>query len=160
MVVQGNKTGYLYVLDRATGKPVLPVAERPAPASAVPGETASPTQPIPTSLPALGRNSLSAGDFKGLADADAASCRAALRGRERSDVFTPPSLAGGIEVPGLIGGMNWSGYAFDPERQLLVVNITNMAYDWACSPATATRPPATTVSAPSSARPTRCIAAR
>jgi len=53
VVVQGNKTGYLYVLDRDTGKPIFPVEERPVPKSDVPGEAASPTQPFPVAPPPL-----------------------------------------------------------------------------------------------------------
>jgi quinoprotein glucose dehydrogenase len=47
VVIQGNKTGFLYVLDRDTGKPVFPVEERAVPQSDIPGEKASPTQPFP-----------------------------------------------------------------------------------------------------------------
>ena len=50
VVIAGNKTGFVYVLDRDTGKPVWPVEERPVPQSDVPGETTSPTQPFPTTL--------------------------------------------------------------------------------------------------------------
>src|SRR5262249_42020362 len=53
VVVQGNKTGFLYVLNRETGKPVFPIEERPVPPSDVPGEKASPTQPFPTAPPPL-----------------------------------------------------------------------------------------------------------
>jgi quinoprotein glucose dehydrogenase len=41
-------------------------------------------------------------------------------------VFTPPSVEGTLVVPGNIGGMNWSGYAFDPGRSLLIVNSNNI----------------------------------
>lgn len=129
VVIQGNKTGYLYVLDRASGKPVLPVEERPVPQSDLPGELTSPTQPIPTMLPALGPTTLSVNDFWGPTDADRQSCRQAMHGRTSSSVFTPPSLQGGAAVPGNIGGMNWSGYAFDPRRQLLVVNTTVLPFE-------------------------------
>lgn len=129
VVIQGNKTGYLYVLDRATGQPVLPVEERPVPQSDLPGELTSPTQPIPTTLPALGPTTLSVNDFWGPTEADRESCRQAMHGRTRSSVFTPPSLQGGVAVPGNIGGMNWSGYAFDPSRQLLVVNTTFLPFE-------------------------------
>jgi glucose dehydrogenase len=45
VVIQGNKTGFLYVLNRDTGAPVFPVEERPVPQTDVPGEISSPTQP-------------------------------------------------------------------------------------------------------------------
>jgi quinoprotein glucose dehydrogenase len=124
VVVQGNKTGYLYVLDRDTGKPVLPVQERPVPSSTVPGEQAAPTQPVPMTLPALSPTQVNVGDLWGPTPADREACRTAFGGRRAAAIFEPPSLGGGVAVPGNIGGINWSGYAFDPQRQLLVVNVT------------------------------------
>jgi len=56
VVVAANKTGFLYVLDRNTGRPVFPVEERPVPASDVPGEQSSPTQPFSVGLPPWPRN--------------------------------------------------------------------------------------------------------
>jgi quinoprotein glucose dehydrogenase len=129
VVVQGNKTGYLYVLDRTTGKPFFPVEERAVPQSDVPGESTSPTQPIPTTLPALSPTSLNVADFWGPTEADRESCRKAMHGRTTSSVFTPPSLQGGAAVPGNVGGMNWSGYAFDPQRNLLVVNTSFLPFE-------------------------------
>ncbi|WP_049623007.1 pyrroloquinoline quinone-dependent dehydrogenase [Frateuria defendens] len=129
VVVQGNKTGYLYVLDRDTGKPVLPVEERAVPQSDVPGEHTAPTQPIPTTLPPLSPVRLAADQLWGPTPADREACRAALHGRDAVEVFTPPSLRGGVAVPGNIGGMNWSGYAFDPQRKLLVVNTTFLPFE-------------------------------
>src|SRR5256886_10356632 len=51
VVIQGNKSGLLYVLNRDTGKPVFPVEERLVPKSDVPGEAASPTHPFPVKTP-------------------------------------------------------------------------------------------------------------
>ena len=62
VVVQGNKTGLLYVLNRDTGVPIFPVQERPVPQSDVPGEVTSPTQPFPTAPPPLAPQRLSAAD--------------------------------------------------------------------------------------------------
>ncbi|HKV99711.1 MAG TPA: pyrroloquinoline quinone-dependent dehydrogenase [Vicinamibacterales bacterium] len=119
VVVQGNKTGFLYVLNRDTGVPVFPVEERPVPASDVPGEVASPTQPFPTVIPPVAPQHLTLDDFDG-PDRDA--CRASVRDLRNDGIFTPPSLRGTLVMPGNVGGMNWSGYAFDPTRHLLVVN--------------------------------------
>ena len=57
-VAQVTKTGFVFVLDRETGRPLFPVEERPVPASTVPGEAASPTQPIPLRPPPLVRQSI------------------------------------------------------------------------------------------------------
>src|SRR5437870_11948220 len=66
VVIQGNKTGFLYVLNRDTGVPVFQIEERPVPQSDIPGETSSPTQPFPTVLPAVAPQRLSADDAWGV----------------------------------------------------------------------------------------------
>ena len=119
VVVQGNKTGFLYVLNRETGQPVFDVEERPVPASDVPGESASPTQPIPAKLPPVVPQRMTADDLWG-PDRDA--CATAIRDLRNDGVFTPPSVRGTLVMPGNLGGMNWSGSAFDPPHHLLIVN--------------------------------------
>jgi quinoprotein glucose dehydrogenase len=127
VVIQGNKTGFLYVLHRDTGAPVFKVEERPVPKSDVPGEVSSPTQPIPLVLPALALQRATVDTVWGLTPQDKAACLAKFAGLRSEGVFTPPSLRGSVVIPGNVGGMNWSGYAFDPVRHLLVVNTNNMA---------------------------------
>ena len=61
--MQPSKTGFLYVFDRATGKPVWPIEERPVPQSTVPGENTSPTQPFPTKPPPFDRQGLTEDDL-------------------------------------------------------------------------------------------------
>jgi quinoprotein glucose dehydrogenase len=126
VVIQGNKTGFLYVLNRDTGVPVFPVEERAVPKSDIPGEVASPTQPFPSAPPALVPQLLSPDDAWGITPADRDACRAMLQGLRNEGVFTPPSLKGTLTIPGNVGGMNWSGYAFDPQHSLLVVNVNNL----------------------------------
>jgi quinoprotein glucose dehydrogenase len=126
VVIQGNKTGFLYVLNRDTGVPVFPVEERPVPQSDVPGEVASPTQPFPSAPPALVPQHFSADDAWGITPADREACRVKMQGLRNEGVFTPPSVQGTLTVPGNVGGMNWSGYAFDPQHGLLLVNMNNL----------------------------------
>jgi len=126
VVIQGNKTGFLYVLNRDTGVPVFPVEERPVPQSDVPGEVASPTQPFPSAPPALVPQHFSADDAWGITPADREACRVKMQGLRSEGVFTPPSVQGTLTVPGNVGGMNWSGYAFDPQHGLLLVNVNNL----------------------------------
>ncbi len=126
VVIQGNKTGYLYVLNRDTGKPVFPVEERAVPQSDVPGEFTSPTQPIPVRPPALAPQKISAEDAWGPTPEDRETCAKWIRELRNEGIFTPPSLQGTLAVPGNIGGMTWSGYAFDPPHSLLVVNTNNL----------------------------------
>ena len=126
VVIQGNKTGLLYVLNRDTGVPVFPVEERAVPESDVPGEASSPTQPFPTLPPALVPQSLSVESVWAVNDRECDDCRTRLRALRNEGIFTPPSLRGSLVVPGNVGGMNWSGSAFDPSRGLLIVNVNNL----------------------------------
>ena len=127
VVIQGNKTGFLYVLNRDTGTPVFPVEERPVPQSDVPGEVTSPTQPFPLAPPALVPQRLSADDAWGITPTDHDYCRERLKNLRNDGLFTPPTLQGSLSEPGNVGGMNWSGYAFDPQHSLLLVNTNNVA---------------------------------
>ena len=126
VVIQGNKTGFIYILHRQTGEPASPIQERPVPPSDVPGEAASPTQPFPMTLPALTPQRLSADQAWGPAPADREACRTAISQLRNDGIFTPPSVRGSLLYPGNTGGLTWSGYAFDPDRSLLVVNTNNL----------------------------------
>ena len=126
VVIQGNKSGLLYVLNRDTGQPVFPVEERAVPQSDVPGEVTSPTQPFPVAPPPLAAHTLSAQQAWGLTPEDREACRNAIAPLRNEGIFTPPSLKGTLMVPGNIGGMTWSGYAFDPQHSLLVTNTNNI----------------------------------
>jgi quinoprotein glucose dehydrogenase len=126
VVIQGDKTGRLFVLDRETGRPVFGVKERGVPASDAEGEGASPTQPFPLLPPALAPQHLAAKDAWGINPEEREACRARMQGLKSEGIFTPPSAQGTIAFPGNLGGMNWSSGAFDPERQTFVTNINNL----------------------------------
>jgi quinoprotein glucose dehydrogenase len=127
-LVQATKLGHLFVLARETGAPLLPVEERLVPqAGAVPGETLAPTQPFPVRPAPLHPSQLSADDAFGFTPWDRAWCRDAIAALRSDGVFTPPSAAGSIQYPGMVGGMNWGGVAVDPERGLLVTNVQRIA---------------------------------
>ena len=126
-VAVGSKTGHLFLLDRWTGQPLFPVAERPAPKSDVPGEEASPTQPVPSSPPPLAPQQLTPDDAWGISEADRHWCREQIAGLRNEGIFTPPSFRGSLIVPGNIGGLHWGGVAFDPARGLLVAPTNHLA---------------------------------
>jgi quinoprotein glucose dehydrogenase len=126
IVIQGNKSGFLYVLSRDTGVPVFPVEERPVPQTDVSGEVTSPTQPFPSAPPAIAPQKLSVDEAWGITPEDRDYCRERLKSLRYDGLFTPPSLRGTLSVPGNVGGMNWSGYAYDPQHSLLVVNTNNL----------------------------------
>jgi len=123
IVIAGNKTGNLYVLNRDTGAPVFGVEERPVPKSDAEGEEASPTQPFPLVPPPLVPQRLSADDAWGPTPEDRNACRTAMEKLRSEGIFTPPSVGGIIAFPGNLGGMNWSSGAFDLRRQVFVTNV-------------------------------------
>src|SRR5579885_2070214 len=127
-VIIGDKTGFLFVLDRDTGKPVFPVEERPVPKSDTPGEVSSPTQPFPVAPPPLVKQKYSADDAWGINAEEREECRKQLESLRLDGIFTPPSVNGTLSVPGNIGGMNWSGYAFDPNSGVLFANVNNLPF--------------------------------
>lgn len=127
-VVQGTKMGFLFVLHRETGEPLFPVEERPVPQSGAPGEPLSPTQPFPLRPPPLVRQTLSPDDAWGVAWLDTRWCRSRLAELHNEGIFTPPSLEPTLMYPGNAGGINWGGVAFDPERQLVVSNQTDVPF--------------------------------
>jgi glucose dehydrogenase len=133
-LAQITKQSWAYVLDRVTGKPVWPIVEKPVPASTVPGEKTSPTQPFPSKPPAFDRQGITEDDLIDFTPALRAEALAIFRKYRTGPVFTPPSiegpgpndLKGTIELPGSIGGADWTGAAFDPETGILYVpSMTN-----------------------------------
>ena len=124
-VVQLTKQGFAFVFDRVTGKPVWPIEERPVPASDVPGEHASPTQPFPTKPPAYSPQGVSLDDAFDLTPELKAEAQAEMKKFRLGPVFTPPSMQGTLGRPGIIGGANWGGGAFDPETGMLYIKTTN-----------------------------------
>jgi len=125
-VAQLTKTGWAFVFDRVTGKPVWPIEERPVPASTVPGEHAWPTQPFPTKPPAFEQQGVTLEDAFDLTPELKAEAQEAMKKYRIGPLFTPPSLEGTLMRPGTIGGANWAGGATDPETGILYVKSTNM----------------------------------
>ena len=123
-VVVTTKIGNVFVLDRQTGKPLIPVEERAVPKSDIPART-----PRPPS-----RCRVSAMVPQKLTDADMWGRRprcARVPGKAASyrndGLFTPPSFKGTIAFPGNMGGVNWGGAAWDPVRNLLLANTNRVA---------------------------------
>jgi quinoprotein glucose dehydrogenase len=125
-VLQATKTGQLFVLERETGEPIVPVTEMPVPRSTIAGEEAWPTQPQ-SAIGPLSPQRLSSDSVWGATDADRAACRAIVAGLRNEGPFTPPSLEGSIVLPSNIGGANWGGVAFDPSAQIAVVPTNTVA---------------------------------
>jgi quinoprotein glucose dehydrogenase len=126
-VIQATKSGMMFVLDRTSGKPVFPIAERPVPASSVVGEVASQTQPFTALTPPLVPLRYTADDAWGPTPEAQAACRAILGALRNDGPFTPPSLQGTLAVPSNIGGAHWGGVAIDEGRSVAVVPVNRVA---------------------------------
>jgi quinoprotein glucose dehydrogenase len=126
-VVQATKTGMLFVLNRETGQPIFPVEERSVPATDVPLEEASRTQPFTSSIAPLSPHRFGVDDVWGPSDADRASCRAAIAELRNEGIFTPPSVKGTLVMPSNIGGAHWGGVAIDPVREMAIVPVNRVA---------------------------------
>ena len=125
LVIQPTKQGFVFVLDRDTGKPVWPVEERAVPQGGAEGEQLSPTQPFPTHVPPLLPQSFSLDDqFNFPPVIGSSSCDALLRPLRNEGLYTPPTTQGTLEFPMTGGGVNWGGAAFDPMHQILHANTT------------------------------------
>jgi quinoprotein glucose dehydrogenase len=130
-VAQPSKQGFLYVFDRVTGKPVWPIPEKPVEVGSVPGETYSPTQPIPSKPPAYSRNGVSVDDLIDFTPALRDRAKEIASKYHLGPVFTPPTVSkvegplGTLTIGTASGGTNWPGGSYDPE--------THVAYIYACN---------------------------
>jgi quinoprotein glucose dehydrogenase len=129
VVIQPTKQGFVFVLDRDTGKPVWPVEERAVPQGGAEGESLSPTQPFPTHVPPLLPQQFSLDDeFNFPPLIGSPSCHALLAGARNDGLYTPPSTKGTLIFPMTGGGVNWGSAAFDPVHQIIYANVSNAVH--------------------------------
>jgi quinoprotein glucose dehydrogenase len=126
-VLQATKTGMLFVLERETGRPIFPVEERSVPASDIPEEQASRTQPFTALTPPLSPHRFTVDQIWGVTPADRDACRAVIAPLRNEGIFTPPSTRGTLLMPARIGGANWGRVAIDAARQIAVVAVNRIA---------------------------------
>jgi len=124
-----TKMGMIFLLDRRTGQPLVPVEERPVPQGGVPGEQLSPTQPFQPAVPVL--TPLTIGELNGAAyqrpAADQEICRRQFAALRYDGLYTPPTLGGSVAYPGNLGGVNWGGAALDPATGILYADNNRLA---------------------------------
>jgi quinoprotein glucose dehydrogenase len=133
-IMQLSKTGNMFLLDAATGELLRPVEQRPAPQGAAPGDWVSPTQPQSVFYPNIGGvpgrdpEQIDARHAFGLTPIDAALCRISFHRMRYDGMYTPPTVEKDsmLLFPGTVGGMNWGGGGFDPERRLIITNNSRL----------------------------------
>jgi quinoprotein glucose dehydrogenase len=132
-IAQPTKFGFVFVLNRETGQSLFPVEERPVNAvSELKGEQLSPTQPYPTLPKPFTRQEFTEADINDLiSDSSYQEVKKRFRRYASGGMFTPPAKQGTIYFPGLDGGAEWGGAAFDPQSGLLYVNANEMPWAFA-----------------------------
>jgi len=134
-VAQPSKQGIVYVFDRVSGQPVWPIVERPVEKGTVPGETYSPTQPIPTKPPFYSRNGVLKEDLIDFTPELRAEAEKLVSHYKLGPIFTPPVVS---QVDGPLatltlgtasGGTNWPGAAYDPETHIVYAPACNSCLD-------------------------------
>lgn len=126
-LVVPTKQGDVYVLNRATGKPILPIKERPASQNhLIKGEHASPTQPY--SALSFEPKPLTEKDMWGASLLDQMMCRIEFNKLNYEGRYTPPSTQGTLVYPGNFGTFNWGSLAVDPENGVMFGMPTYLAF--------------------------------
>jgi quinoprotein glucose dehydrogenase len=116
VLADAGKNGFVWVLDRETGKPIWPVEERPVPKSDMTGEESWPTQPFPTVIPPFARQIFNTADVDPyITDPkEREEIRQQVLAARNGGLYTPPSTSNTVETPGNNGGSNWGSTAVDP----------------------------------------------
>jgi quinoprotein glucose dehydrogenase len=125
-LVQPTKQGEIYVLDRRTGEPILPVTEVPAPQGAAAGDWTAATQPV--SELSYNPPPLQGSDMWGATLFDQLACRIAFHRLRYDGRYTPPSTQGSLIHPGNFGVFNWGSVAVDPVRQIAFTTPAYLAF--------------------------------
>lgn len=135
VVAQVTKMGFVFVLDRLTGKPLFPVEERPVAQSVIAGEATWPTQPFPLKPPVLSRqHPITRADLSTVTAESAKFCAELFDTLQSGGLYTPVGLEQMLFFPGTLGGANWSGASFDPTTGFLYVNTNELGTYGAMKP--------------------------
>jgi quinoprotein glucose dehydrogenase len=127
IVIATNKTSYVWILNRETGEPMFPVDEKPVPPSTIPGDVASPTQPVPRMPPPLSWTSITENDLTNRTTEAHAFALEKFRTFVSSPGFMPPAWKQEtIVAPGFTGGVEWGGIMTDPKAHVAFFNSDNM----------------------------------
>ncbi len=128
VVVQTGKQGKVFVFDRDTGESLFPIVEKPVPTDAALGEVPYPTQPWPLKPDPLVRTAVYESDLTTITPESHASALEQFKRLRAGPMYTPPSVEGTIVQPGIHGGNEWGGPAFDPETNIAYVNVNDFPF--------------------------------
>jgi glucose dehydrogenase len=129
-VAQTTKEGFLFLFDRATGRPLFPIEERAFPPSHVPGEQAAPTQPVALMPAPFARQMLTADMLTTRTPQAHAWAVEQFKNLAGGGLYVPFSVdKQTIVFPGFDGGAEWGGSAVDPKTGVIYVNANDIAWE-------------------------------
>ncbi|CAO3439009.1 Quinate/shikimate dehydrogenase [Pyrroloquinoline-quinone] (EC 1.1.5.8) [Azospirillum doebereinerae] len=121
-VIFGTKAGQIYVLERATGRPLTEVREQPVKPGTIKDERYAPTQPQSVGMPQIGAETLAEADMWGATPFDQLLCRIKFKSMRYDGLYTVPGTDMSLSFPGSLGGMNWGGLSIDPNARYAFFN--------------------------------------
>ena len=127
-VAQATKSGFVFVFDRDTGKPLFDLVEMDVPPSDIPGEKLATRQVLPVKPPPFARQQVTEATLTHRTPGAHAAVAEQFAKYKSGPQFTPPTMEGTMVFPGFDGGAEWGGQAFDPETGLFYVNSNEMAW--------------------------------
>lgn len=127
-VAQTTKAGVIYILDRTTGESLFPLTRLTPPVSDIPGEFSAESQTLPLLPKPFARQYLTENLLTTRTPEAHANAKKIFSGLRSRGPFDPPSIQGTILFPGMDGGAEWGGAAYDPDNGMLYVNANEMAW--------------------------------
>jgi quinoprotein glucose dehydrogenase len=127
-VAQVTKTGDTFLFHRETGEPLFPLREEPVVGPFVPGEHPAASQPLPIRPPPFVRQEFSRETVTNISPQARAEISERLDGMQFGSLYTALGAAENVVYPGLDGGAEWGGAAWDPETGLLFVNANQVPW--------------------------------
>ncbi|MDZ7604240.1 MAG: PQQ-binding-like beta-propeller repeat protein [Cyclobacteriaceae bacterium] len=127
-VAQITKSGFVFLFDRQTGKPLFDIEERPVQQTDLKDEETWPTQPFPTAPPPFAGQKLTMDNVTDISRESHDYVAGILKNVRTGEQFIPPSMQGTVIYPGFDGGGEWGGAAIDPENGILYTNANEMAW--------------------------------
>lgn len=127
-VAQITKTGHVFVLNRDNGTSLFPIEQRAMPRASLEGDVTADSQAFPVLPPAFARQTLTEDELTDRTPEAHATALKIFHEYKTTHPFDPPNTKGTIIFPGVDGGGEWGGPAFDPETGVLYVNSNEMAW--------------------------------
>lgn len=128
-IAQTTKQGIVFLFDRVTGKSLFPIEEHPFPASDVPGEVTSKTQPIPLAPAPFARQRLVADMLTARTPNAHAWALEQFKTMRSGGQFLPFAVGKQtITFPGFDGGAEWGGPAVDPKSGVIYINANDLPW--------------------------------